>query len=45
MSEADYEREAGQGFGETRTLGKSADAFAVDYDLSQIGEVLPGIRA
>ncbi len=45
LSPEDYEREPGQGFGEIRTLGKSADAFAVDYDLSQIGAVLPGIRA
>lgn len=45
LSPEDYERAAGQGFGETRTLGKSADAFAVDYDFSQIGAVLPGIRA
>ncbi len=45
LSPEDYEREAGQGFGETRTLGKSADAFAVDYDFGQVGAVLPGIRA
>lgn len=41
----DYEREVGQGYGETRTLGKPSDAFAVDYDFSRIGDVLPGIRA
>ncbi len=45
LAPSDYEREAGQGFGETRTLGKSADAFAVDYDFSRIGDPLPGLRA
>ena len=40
----DYEREAGQGYGETRTLGKPADAFAVDYDYARIGDVLSGLR-
>jgi hypothetical protein len=45
LSPSDYETEAGQGYGETRTLGKSADAFAVDYDFDRIGDVLPDIRA
>jgi hypothetical protein len=42
---ADYERTAGQGYGETRTLGKPSDAFAVDYDATQIGSPLPSLRA
>jgi hypothetical protein len=42
---ADYERSAGQGYGETRTLGKPSDAFAVDYDASQLGNPLPSLRA
>ena len=45
LEPSDYEREACQGYGETRTLGKPADAFAVDYDFSKIGDVLPGIVA
>jgi hypothetical protein len=45
LTPADYEREAGQGYGETRTLGKPSDAFAVDYDFDQIGSILPDIRA
>lgn len=40
-----YETEAGKGYGETRTLGKPADAFAVDYDIDRIGDGLPGIKA
>jgi hypothetical protein len=42
---SDYERTPGQGYGEARTLGKPSDAFAVDYDASQIGNPLPGLRA
>ena len=45
LEPGDYEIEPGQGYGETRTLGKDAGAFAVDYDFSQIGSVLPDIRA
>ncbi len=45
LTPADYERTAGQGYGETRTLGKPSDAFAVDYDASQIGNPLPSLRA
>jgi len=45
LSPEDYETEAGQGYGETRALGKPSDAFAVDYDFDRIGDVLPGIRA
>ena len=45
LEPADYEREAGEGFGDTSTTGKPSDAFAVDYDMSAIGSVLPDIRA
>ena len=45
LEPSDYESEPGAGYGETRTLGKSADAFAVDYDFDQIGAPLPGLRA
>jgi hypothetical protein len=45
LAPADYERSGQPGYGSTSTAGKSADAWAVGYDLSQVGEVLPGIRA
>ena len=45
LEPGDYEVEPGQGYGETRTLGKDPGAFAVDYDFDQIGNVLPDIRA
>jgi hypothetical protein len=41
----DYEEEAGRGYGDISTVGKPSDAFAVDYDFDQVGDVLPGIRA
>ena len=45
LQPSDYEVEARQGYGETRTLGKDPNAFAVDYDFDQIGNTLPDIRA
>jgi hypothetical protein len=45
LEPSDYETEAGEGYGDTSTTGKPSDAFAVDYDMSAIGSVLPGIRA
>ncbi|MFK7999742.1 MAG: DUF1552 domain-containing protein [Polyangiales bacterium] len=42
MTPADYEREAGRGFGEYRTIAKG-DGFARDYDESNVGEALPDI--
>jgi hypothetical protein len=45
LEPADYEDEAGAGFGDTSTTGKPSDAFAVDYDMSAVGSVLPDIRA
>lgn len=44
LGPADYELEAGAGYGETSPVGKTADAFALDYDRSQLGAVLPDIR-
>ncbi|MDX2051180.1 MAG: DUF1552 domain-containing protein [Polyangiaceae bacterium] len=44
LAPSDYERQPGVGYGETRTLGKPADAFAVDYDPSQIARPLPALR-
>jgi hypothetical protein len=45
LAPSDYESGGQAGYGSTSTAGKASDAWAVDYDLSQIGEVLPGIRA
>jgi hypothetical protein len=42
---SEYERPGRKGFGETATTNKSPATWATDYDLSQIGNVLPGIRA
>ena len=43
LQPSDYEAAAGEGYGENRTLGKSS-AFAIDYDRSNIGNILPDIR-
>jgi hypothetical protein len=32
------------GYGSTSTAGKPANLWATDYDLSKVGEILPGIR-
>ncbi len=45
LAPADYEVNAGKGYGDISTVGKSADAFAVDYDFAEVGKVLPGIKA
>jgi len=45
LSPADYERSGQAGYGSTSTAGKSSDAWAVDYDLASVGQILPGIRA
>jgi hypothetical protein len=45
LEPADYERSAGQGYGDTSFAGKPSDAFATDYDMSQVGAVLPDIKA
>jgi hypothetical protein len=44
LSPADYERDGQAGYGSTSTVGKKADAWAVDYDLSTVGQILPGIQ-
>ncbi len=42
LSPDEYEREAGRGYGETRTIEKG-DGFARDYDDSNVGDPLPDI--
>lgn len=41
---ADYEQNGVAGYGATSTVGKPANLWAVDYDLSTVGQILPGIR-
>lgn len=43
LSPADYERGGQPGYGSTSVSGRSADTWAVDYDLSTVGQPLPGI--
>lgn len=40
----DYERGGQPGYGSTSVSGRSKDTWAVDYDLSTVGQILPGIR-
>ncbi len=44
LSPADYERDGKAGYGSTSVNGRSSDTWPVDYDLSTVGQVLPGIR-
>lgn len=44
LAPADYERDGKAGYGSTSVSGRSVDTWAVDYDLSSVGDVLPGIR-
>jgi hypothetical protein len=44
LAPADYERNGQPGYGSTSVSGRSADTWAVDYDLSTVGQILPGIR-
>jgi Protein of unknown function (DUF1552) len=45
LSPADYERNGRPGYGSTSTSCRDPNAWPVNYDLSQVGQVLPGIRA
>lgn len=44
LAPADYERAGTPGYGATSTAGKPANLWAVDYDLSTVGQILPGIQ-
>jgi hypothetical protein len=44
LAPADYERNGQKGYGSTSVSGRSSDTWAVDYDLSKVGDVLPGIQ-
>jgi hypothetical protein len=45
LSPADYERGGQAGYGSTSVSGRSSDTWAVDYDLSTVGQPLPGLSA
>ena len=40
---ADYETGGKPGYGSTSVNGRTSDTWAVDYDLSTVGQILPGI--
>ncbi len=44
LSPADYERNGTPGYGSTSVSGRTNDTWAVNYDLSAVGDVLPGIQ-
>jgi hypothetical protein len=43
LAPADYERGGQPGSGSTDTSGKDPNLWAVDSDLSQVGQPLPGL--
>lgn len=45
LTPQDYERAGQAGYGSSSTSGKSSSAFPVDYDMSAIGQVLPGLTS
>jgi len=44
LAPGDYERGGQPGYGSTSTSGRDSNAWPTDYDLSQIGQILPGIQ-
>ncbi len=44
LSPEDYERDGQPGYGSTSVNGRDPSLWPTDYDLSQVGEILPGIR-
>jgi hypothetical protein len=44
LSPEDYETGGQPGYGSTSVSGRSSSTWAVDYDLSTVGELLPGIQ-
>lgn len=45
LSPADYERNGQPGYGSTSTQTKDPSLWATDYDLSRVGDPLPGLLA
>lgn len=44
LSPADYERGGQAGYGSTSTNGRDPNLWPTDYDLSSVGQILPGIQ-
>lgn len=44
LSPEDYERNGEPGYGSTSVNGRDPELWPTDWDLSQVGEILPGIR-
>lgn len=44
LAPSDYERGGKPGYGSTDTTGHDPGAWAVDYDLASVGQILPGIQ-
>jgi Protein of unknown function (DUF1552) len=45
LSPADYERNGEPGYGSTSVNGRDPNLWPTDYDLSKVGDVLPGIQS
>jgi hypothetical protein len=45
LSPADYERDGQPGYGSTETQTKDPELWATDYDLSSVGNPLPGLMS
>src|SRR5690606_16622855 len=45
LSPSDYEMGESPGYGSTSTSGRDGSLWPVDYDLSQVGQILPGITS
>jgi hypothetical protein len=45
LSPADYERGGRKGYGVTDIVGKTARTFPTTWNLNEIGDPLPGLRA
>jgi hypothetical protein len=43
LAPADYETGGNPGYGSTSVNSRTSDTWAVDYDLSTVGQILPGI--
>ena len=44
LAPADYETGGKAGYGSTSVNSRTSDTWAVDYDLSTVGQILPGIQ-
>jgi hypothetical protein len=44
LSPEDYERDGQPGYGSTSVNGRDPDLWPTEWDLSKVGEILPGIR-